>query len=66
METDPHYGNTLWLPLCELFTHVEADPSALRDGEKNRDGRDGGRRETHTHKHQHPACEKGRGGMGFF
>ncbi|CAB1430947.1 unnamed protein product [Pleuronectes platessa] len=24
---------TLWLPLCELCTHEEADPSAQRDGE---------------------------------
>lgn len=30
----PHHGSSLWLPFCELFTHVEADPSAQRDGEK--------------------------------
>lgn len=35
-----HHRITLWLPFCELLTHVEAVPSAQRDGEK-RGKRDG-------------------------
>lgn len=33
-----HHRNTLWLPFCELLTHVEAVPSAQRDSEKRGKG----------------------------